>query len=65
LFDIVSIGRALHWMDRERTKAIPDRLLKHGGAILICASTSDADGQNPWLETYESCRRRWAEPDMR
>ena len=59
-FDIVTIGRALHWMDREATLARLDRLVARDGAILICASFSVGDGRNPWLDGYNEIRRRWS-----
>ncbi|MBC9878597.1 class I SAM-dependent methyltransferase [Bradyrhizobium sp. INPA01-394B] len=59
-FDIVTIGRALHWMDRDATLARLDQLVTPGGAILICASFSVTDGRNPWLEGYNEIRRRWS-----
>jgi SAM-dependent methyltransferase len=59
-FDVVTIGRALHWMDREPTLARLDRLVARGGAILICASFSVTDGRNPWLDGYNDVRRRWS-----
>jgi SAM-dependent methyltransferase len=59
-FDIVTIGRALHWMDREPTLARLEQLVAHDGAIAICASFSATDGPNPWLEGYNEIRRRWS-----
>ncbi|WP_234681688.1 class I SAM-dependent methyltransferase [Bradyrhizobium monzae] len=59
-FDIVTIGRALHWMDRDTTLARLDRLVARDGAILICASFSVIDGRNPWLDGYNEIRRRWS-----
>ncbi|EIG58086.1 class I SAM-dependent methyltransferase [Bradyrhizobium sp. WSM1253] len=59
-FDVVTIGRALHWMDREPTLARLVRLVARGGAILICASFSVTDGRNPWLDGYNDVRRRWS-----
>ena len=59
-FDIVTIGRALHWMDREATLARLDGLVGRDGTILICASFSVTDGRNPWLEGYNEIRRRWS-----
>src|SRR5262245_8382393 len=35
-FDIVTIGRALHWMDREATLVRLEELVARDGAILIC-----------------------------
>ncbi len=59
-FDVVTIGRALHWMDREPTLARLDGLVAPGGAIAICASFSATDVSNPWLEGYNEIRRRWS-----
>lgn len=59
-FDVVTIGRALHWMDRDLTLALLDRLVAHKGAIVICASFSATDGRNPWLDGYNEARRRWS-----
>ncbi|MBR0905377.1 class I SAM-dependent methyltransferase [Bradyrhizobium liaoningense] len=57
-FDVVTIGRALHWMDREPTLARLDRLVARDGAIAICASFSATDGSNAWLDGYNEIRRR-------
>lgn len=59
-FDIVTIGRALHWMEPVPTKAVLDRLLAPGGAIAICASSTARDGRNRWLGAYNALRARWA-----
>ena len=59
-FDVVTIGRALHWMDRDLTLALLDRLVARDGAIAICASFSATDGRNPWLDGYNEARRRWS-----
>ncbi|QIO35585.1 class I SAM-dependent methyltransferase [Bradyrhizobium sp. 1(2017)] len=59
-FDVVTIGRALHWMDREPTLARLDRLVARDSAIVICASFSATDGSNAWLDGYNEIRRRWS-----
>ncbi|MGX1324789.1 SAM-dependent methyltransferase [Bradyrhizobium sp. USDA 377] len=59
-FDVVTIGRALHWMDPEPTLARLDTLVAREGAIAICASFSATDGSNPWLDGYNEIRRRWS-----
>ncbi|WP_280707862.1 class I SAM-dependent methyltransferase [Bradyrhizobium sp. BR13661] len=59
-FDIVTIGRALHWMDRDAVLARLEELVACDGAILICASFSATDGRNPWLDGYNEIRRRWS-----
>lgn len=63
-FDIVTIGRALHWMDREATLARLEELVACDGTILICASFSVTDGRNPWLDGYNEIRRRWSPPKL-
>jgi SAM-dependent methyltransferase len=64
VFDLIVIGRALHWMDREPTLAALDRMLAPGGRILICGSRmSDA---NPWRDAFERVTRAWSgEPHHR
>lgn len=63
-FDVVTIGRALHWMDREATLARLDRLVAPGGVILVCASFSATNGQNPWLDDYHAARRAWSKESL-
>jgi len=60
-FDVVTIGRALHWMDREALGPLFARLVKPDGAIVICASSSARDGRNEWLDTYNEARRVWSD----
>ncbi len=55
-FDVVTIGRALHWMDREATLARLECMVAPAGVILVCASYSARDGQNPWLDNYNAAR---------
>jgi SAM-dependent methyltransferase len=63
-FDVVTIGRALHWMDHKALGPVLARLVAPGGAIVICASFSARDGSNPWLEDYDTARRRWSDEDL-
>lgn len=59
-FDVVTIGRALHWMEREAVAALFERLVTPDGIIVVCASRSAADGRNAWLDTYNEARRSWS-----
>jgi SAM-dependent methyltransferase len=59
-FEVVTIGRALHWMDRDAMAALLPRLVKPEGVIIVCASGSAAGGRNPWLESYNEARRFWS-----
>jgi len=60
-FHVVTIGRALHWMDRDRIAVLWERLVASDGTILVCSSNSATDGRNPWLDEYNKARRFWAE----
>ena len=63
-FDVVTIGRALHWMEREPTLSRLERLVAPDGVILVCASFSAMDGQNAWLDDYHAARRAWSEESL-
>jgi SAM-dependent methyltransferase len=58
-FDIISIGRAIHWLDPELARAALDRALTPRGRVLVCGAASAKDGRNPWLETFNNVRDRW------
>jgi SAM-dependent methyltransferase len=59
-YNVVTIGRALHWLEPEATAALLGRLVTPGGVILVCASASAADGRNGWLAAYNEARRSWS-----
>jgi SAM-dependent methyltransferase len=59
-FDVITIGRALHWMDRDTMAALLPRLVTPDGAIVVCASGSAPDGRNTWLATYNEARHVWS-----
>ena len=56
-FDLVTIGRALHWMGREVTLCVLDQVVAAGGAIISCGSKAKAD---PWVKAYDEVRSAWA-----
>jgi SAM-dependent methyltransferase len=58
-FDIVTIGRAIHWLDPEPAREALERALAPHGRVLVCGATSAKDGRNPWLETFNAVRDRW------
>jgi SAM-dependent methyltransferase len=63
-FDVVTIGRALHWMDPSALGPLFARLVAPGGAIVVCASFSVRDGRNPWLGDYDVARRNWSDSGL-
>ncbi|HTO61781.1 MAG TPA: methyltransferase domain-containing protein [Bradyrhizobium sp.] len=60
-FDLVTIGRALHWMDETALGPLFQRLVTADGVVAVCASFSARDGRNAWLETYTTARRAWSD----
>ena len=58
-FDVVTIGRAIHWLDPEPAQEALDRIVKPGGRILVCHASSADDGRNPWLQAFMQVRNRW------
>ena len=63
-FDVVTIGRALHWMDHGALAALFARLVAPGGAIVVCATFASRDGRNPWLADYDAARRAWSDEKL-
>ena len=59
-FDVVTIGRALHWLDRTTALAKFERLVKPTGKILVGGARTVADARNPWLAAFNAVRARWS-----
>jgi SAM-dependent methyltransferase len=51
-FDVATIGRGLHWLDRDAALAVLDRV---AGTVIIAGSHTAKTG-NPWLESH---RKTW------
>jgi cyclopropane fatty-acyl-phospholipid synthase-like methyltransferase len=65
-YDVITIGRALHWMERGTTLPVLDRLVPDSGRILICRAFSAETPETAWVKRYEEARRSWAaEPEER
>jgi len=58
-FDVVTIGRAIHWLNPDPARKALDRVVKPIGKILVCHASSVDDGRNPWLGTFKAVRDRW------
>ena len=63
-FDIVTIGRALHWMNPNALGPLFGRLVAPQGVIAVCASFSAKDDRNAWLDDYNRARRLWSEAGL-
>ncbi len=58
-FDVVTIGRAIQWLDPKAVYQKLDRIVAAGGRIVVCHADSVIDGRNPWLETFIGVLRRF------
>jgi SAM-dependent methyltransferase len=60
-YNIVTIGRALHWLERTPTAAVLERILApDSGRILICRTSSVETPETPWVKPYRKVRSAWA-----
>lgn len=59
IFDVVTIGRAVHWLDPELAREKLARVLAPRGAVVVCNASAVKDGRNPWLEAFMALRRRF------
>jgi ubiquinone/menaquinone biosynthesis C-methylase UbiE len=55
--DLVTIGRAFHWMDREATLRRLDELVAPAGAVVLVNTELHSLGHNRWLTAFEDIRR--------
>jgi SAM-dependent methyltransferase len=62
-FDLVTIGRAFHWMDRPRTLEALDKLIKPSGAVALFSTRHPSVPENEWLKDYDSLLDSFAEVD--
>jgi ubiquinone/menaquinone biosynthesis C-methylase UbiE len=60
-FDIVTIGRALHWMEPRATLRALERIVVEGGSIVVCRASPPPGPNNPWLEPYNDLRNQWVD----
>jgi ubiquinone/menaquinone biosynthesis C-methylase UbiE len=61
VFDVVTIGRALHWMEPQATLRVLERIVVDGGPILVCGTSPPPGLANPWLEPYNEIRSKWVD----
>lgn len=58
-FDFVTIGRALHWLNRDAAVAVLERIVAPGGRIAICGSSATESEINDWTTKYKQVRNEW------
>ncbi len=64
LFHAVTIGRALHWFDREEAIAVLERIVDANGWIAICGTRAHSAASQGWTGKFHDIRRAWSsDPD--
>ncbi len=64
-FDLVTMGRSFHWMDRERTLVALDALVEPAGGVSLFADSHPDVPENAWHAAWRATRDRFAERDPR
>jgi SAM-dependent methyltransferase len=64
-FSIVTIGRALHWLERPAALEVLEKIVSASGRILVCRPTSVETPATPWLKLYEEICRTWSDDPER
>jgi SAM-dependent methyltransferase len=59
-FDIVTIGRALHWLDHDAALATLDRIVFLNGFVLVCGAPVSDSPRNAWLQHYKAVRHAYS-----
>jgi SAM-dependent methyltransferase len=63
-FDAVTIGRALHWFDRDEALAVLERIVAENGWIAICGTRAFGAAVHDWDGKFHEIRRAWSsDPD--
>ena len=63
-FEAVTIGRALHWFDRDEALAVLDRIVAPNGWIAICGTKAVGAAMHGYEGTFHEIRRAWSsDPD--
>jgi SAM-dependent methyltransferase len=63
-FDVVTMGRAIHWFPPAETLSTLERIVSPCGHIAVCGVGANDAVVNAWVEPFRQARRAWAsEPD--
>ncbi len=65
LYSIVTIGRALHWLDRSAALETLGRIVSERGRVLVCSATSIETMTSPWWKPYQEICNSWSEDPER
>jgi SAM-dependent methyltransferase len=65
-YDVITIGRALHWMGRSATLPVLEQIVSDSGRILICGASGVETPETAWVKSYKEVCRAWrSRPDER
>jgi SAM-dependent methyltransferase len=65
-FDLVTIGRALHWLDRAPALEVLDHIVSGKGWVAVCRAAIMKTPATSWLKPYQEICRSWSDnPDRR
>lgn len=59
-FQAVTIGRALHWFDRDEAVAVLERVVEANGWIAICGTKGHSAAAQGWNGKFHDVRRAWS-----
>jgi SAM-dependent methyltransferase len=60
-YEVITIGRAHHWLERTPTLKVLERILAlDSGRILICRASGVETPETPWVKPYRKVRSAWA-----
>jgi SAM-dependent methyltransferase len=63
-FQAITIGRALHWFDRDEAVAVLERIVADDGWIAICGTRGYSAAAQGWTGKFHEVRRAWSsDPD--
>ena len=65
-YNVVTLGRALHLIERTAALSVLERIVSDSGRILICGASGVETPETAWVKSYkEECRAWTSRPDER
>jgi ubiquinone/menaquinone biosynthesis C-methylase UbiE len=65
-YDVVTLGRALHLIERTAALSVLERIVPDSGRILICGASTAETPETAWVKSYKEVCRVWtSRPDER
>ena len=63
-YDVITIGRALHLMERSAALPVLEQIVSDFGRILICGASGVETPETAWVKSYKEVCRAWtSRPD--